>query len=226
MKLIYRTPLNPNFLTQYNPNTDKWAVKEPCTPSSDHRNQIWIALLSIQGGVCAYCEAGLQNGRHIEHFANRNKRPDLTFEWTNLFGSCNRNDCCGHYKDSSHNPFSGYNLADLIKPDSEDPWHFLVFGSDGRVSVRDGLSMTDKIRGQTTIDIFNLNAPHHVPERLSKYYCVQGHLALIEEDAEEEIVDLILDEIRSSVLPHLDTYSSAALQPLKLLLGPEIFPTP
>lgn len=225
MKPLSRTDLNPNFLTQYDPITDRWSADEPCIPSRDHREEIWTALLSMQGGVCAYCEADLQNNRHIEHFAVRSRHPSLTFEWSNLFGSCNRTDCCGHYKDDACNPHRGYNLADLIKPDSEDPWHFLVFSSDGRVSVRDGLSGPDANRGQTTIDVFNLNAPHHVPERLSKYYCVRDSLGLIEEDAEGEMVDLILDEIRTSILPLLDTYSSAALQPLARVLGPEPYST-
>ncbi len=226
MKRLLRTALNPDFLIQYNPNIHRWNGSDPYVPSRAHREQIWTALLSMQGGVCAYCEAGLLNGRHIEHFATRNNHPNLTYEWTNLFGSCDRTDCCSHYKDSARNPFSGYNLADLIKPDSEDPWHFLVFGSDGRVSVRDGLSESETKRGQTTIDVFNLNAPHHVPERLSRYYCVQQTLDLIEKDSEEEIVDLILEDVRSSILPHLDSYSSSALQPLALVLGPQYFSTP
>lgn len=222
MKQLSRIGLIPNCLAGYNPNIDVWKSKDPCVPSRDHREQIWTALLSMQSGVCAYCEAGLQNGRHIEHFATRSRHPSLTYQWSNLLGSCNGPDCCGHYKDSAHNPYRGYALTDLIKPDREDPWYFLVFGSDGRVSVRDGLSGPDKKRGQTTIDVLNLNAPHHVPQRLSKYYCIQSSLGLIEEDSGGELIDLIVDEVRSSVLPHLGTYSSAALQPLALALGPQI----
>nr|WP_275780867.1 retron system putative HNH endonuclease [Enterobacter hormaechei] len=41
----------------------------------------------MQGGFCAYCECRL-NRKHVEHFRPRKDFPALTFEWTNLFGSC------------------------------------------------------------------------------------------------------------------------------------------
>lgn len=184
----------------------------PQVPSEADRTQIWEALNAMQRNVCAYCEGSLEAGSHIEHFAKRRSSyRHLTFEWKNLFGSCSRDDCCGHYKDSSHSRYSNYSLQDLIKPDVDDPWDFLVFGSDGRVSVRDGLSPAERKKGQTTIDVLNLDSSFHIQERVSKYYLVRDILLLIEEDSSEEVISLVIDEVKA-VLPELDTYSSAALQ--------------
>lgn len=217
MRYLSRPQLSPDCLSGYNYSIDTWRpIPEdglPQVPAEADRNQLWEAISSMQKSVCAYCEGGLEAGSHIEHFAKRSSYRNLTFEWTNLFGSCNRTDCCGHYKDSQHNPHSNYSLQDLIKPDVEDPWDFLVFGSDGHVSVRDGISAQQRRKGQTTIDVLNLDAPCHIPERISRFYLVRDVLLLIEDDSSDEVISLVVDEVRS-LLPLLETYSSAALQHL------------
>src|SRR5262249_27227141 len=57
---------------------------------------IKAALVEETHGKCAYCESQV---RHVfpgdtEHIAPSSKRPDLTYQWTNLTlvcGVCNRN---------------------------------------------------------------------------------------------------------------------------------------
>lgn len=222
MKKLSRIPMNPDILSKYDFTKDIWNTRakpgSPQVPSQADREKLWEALIEMQRNTCAYCEAKLEADSHIEHFAKRGSRPDLTFVWSNLFSSCGRGDCCGHFKDSVSNPHRYYQIQDLIKPDDEDPWTYLVFGSDGRVSVREGISADKQKKGQTTINVLNLNAPHHIPERMCRYSLVSSLLPFIEGLSADEFFLLCEDEI-NAMLPYLGTYSSAALQhlPLELL---------
>lgn len=97
----------------------------------------------------------LEGNRHIEHFRQRNRYPQGTFAWSNLFGSCNREGSCGDFKDKC----GVYPHEDLIKPDVEDPEHFLVFDALGGISPRSGLQPQDQHRAIQTIRILNLEGP-------------------------------------------------------------------
>lgn len=139
--------------------------------------EIWQELELMQGQRCAYCEAQIGNGkRHIEHFQQRARFPQGTFSWRNLFGSCNRPDCCGKHKDQC----GPYDAADLIKPDVDDPNHFFLFVSDGTIAVRKGLSPRDAYRAQETLRIFNLDGQHG-PLRQMRKTAVAGYLQTAEE---------------------------------------------
>lgn len=139
----------PACLSTYQHGRDNWNAV-----TFEDKQEIWEKLNEMQHQHCAYCEGSLRTDkRHIEHFRQKRQDSKVTFLWTNLFGSCNRADNCGKYKDE----LPPYNLADLVKPDEEDPEHFFLFVSDGSVAVREGLSAMDKIRAQETIRIFNLN---------------------------------------------------------------------
>jgi uncharacterized protein (TIGR02646 family) len=221
MRYLVRPQLNPDCLANYDYTHDTWRSTAengfPQIPSEEDRKLIWENLNAMQDNVCAYCEGGLEAGSHIEHFAKRSSNREKTFDWTNLFGSCNNADCCGHYKDSCRNRFSNYSLEELIKPDVDDPWDFLVFGSDGRVSVREELSPQDRTKGQKTIDVFNLNASFHIQERVAKYFLISNVLLVIEDICGNEdispYVELVLEELRG-MLPYLNTYYSAFQQHL------------
>lgn len=120
---------------------------------------IWDRLNVMQSHRCAYCEASLQDksGRtegHIEHFRQRSRYPQGTFDWGNLFGSCDRHQSCGKHKDRQK-----YDHPDLIKVDEEDPEHFFRFLSDGLVVPTDHLSPSERRRAEETIRVFNLNGP-------------------------------------------------------------------
>lgn len=139
----------PACLSTYQHGRDNWKAV-----SVEDKREIWEKLYEMQQHRCAYCEGDLRiDKRHIEHFRQKARDPKVTFLWANLFGSCNRLDNCGKFKDE----LPPYDPADLIKPDEEDPEHFFLFVSDGSVAVREGLSAMDKIRAQETIRIFNLN---------------------------------------------------------------------
>jgi uncharacterized protein (TIGR02646 family) len=108
----------------------------------------------MQGQRCAYCEGDLNSlGQHIEHFRQRDRHPRLTFEWHNLFWSCDREDSCGTYKDNS----ATHNENDLLKPDEDDPEEYFLFVSDGTIAVRSGLNAVQKRRAEVTLRAFNLD---------------------------------------------------------------------
>lgn len=141
----------PACLQNYDYRQHKWGH---LAPTLADRNALWGDLLGMQGDRCAYCEALLGSNRHIEHFRSRNNFNELTFIWSNLFGSCNEMDSCGTYKDGKGKP---YDPSDLIKPDEEDPHSFLHFFTDGRVEPRAGLPSTLMHRASETIRVFNLD---------------------------------------------------------------------
>jgi uncharacterized protein (TIGR02646 family) len=158
------------------------ATTPTCLDAYDHQTQSWddlggdckreirTRLCAMQGrpvpeagdqvsGVrCAYCEAVIHDGGHIEHFRRKNPVlgfPELTFSWENLFLSCDDKGHCGHFKDRKGAPV--YNPDLLIKPDELDPKGFLYFHSSGEVRPRAGLPQEEERRAEVTIRIFGLN---------------------------------------------------------------------
>lgn len=145
----------PRCLKKYKYGQDRWSKS---LPSSEEKTEIWQALEAMQGKRCAYCEADVDSdqNKHIEHFRQRaaHRYPQGTFDWENLFGSCGRKDSCGKHKDQC----GEYDHELLIKPDSEDPEHFLHFHSDGKISPHEGINLNEKRRALETLRIFNLDA--------------------------------------------------------------------
>ncbi|WP_300675397.1 retron system putative HNH endonuclease [Desulfoluna sp.] len=115
-----KRPSPPNCLSKYRHGRDNWSLV-----TIEDKKGIWVQLHAMQGNLCAYCESPLltQNGQrdaHIEHFRQKGKDPRVTFEWDNLFGSCNRKISCGRHKDAH----PAYDPALPIKMDEEDPITF------------------------------------------------------------------------------------------------------
>ena len=156
---------------------------------------LWTELEAMQGQRCAYCESEFRTAkRHIEHFCQKGRDPKGTFVWSNLFGSCNREDSCGKHKDES----AVYSPAVLIKPDVDDPEHFLVFAADGSISPRKNRSMSEQHRATETIRLFNLNGVL----RQIRFREVAGYLQTAEyfaevaaEHSEAEWIPLLQQEI-------------------------------
>lgn len=121
------------------------------------RRQIWERLNEMQYMLCAYCEGTFtKDDSHIEHLYPRSKYEGLTFEWKNLFGSCNNELTCGIFKDSARNPHQ-INHELLIKPDQDDPRHYFRYYHNGKISAKSGLTTEQYLRAKETIKAFNLN---------------------------------------------------------------------
>jgi len=191
MHKLQRGPA-PACLSSYRHGLNNWKDL-----SADARKELWQKLYDMQGQRCAYCEGALRaDKRHIEHFRQKGRDPRVTFLWSNLFGSCNRAENCGKYKDE----LPPYDPADLIKPDEEDPEHFFVFVSDGSVAVRAGLTAVETRRANETIRIFNLNSVLRAMRRSAvASYVDQGlevmHMVASGEWTREEGMDFLKEEL-------------------------------
>jgi uncharacterized protein (TIGR02646 family) len=128
----------------------------------------------MQGCRCAYCESSLeQAGRHIEHFYQKadDQFPQKTFDWDNLFGSCNRNESCGRHKDNNTTP----DFNHLIKPDIENPEYYFQFLMDGRITLRDNLTETECHKAEETLRVFNLNPEHGPLKNMRKIHIISHY---------------------------------------------------
>ena len=117
--------------------------------------QLGDALYERQARYCAYCETRItqkENG-HIEHLERRSDNPARTFDWSNMFFSCNHRDSCGNYKDDTK-PRLRFNPADIVDPSCEDPLDFFTYDALGGISARDE---AHKMRAEETIRIFHLD---------------------------------------------------------------------
>lgn len=155
----------------------------------------------MQHGRCAYCEADLSNARHIEHFRQRHSYPQGTFEWNNLFGSCDRADSCGRHKDHC----GAYNHTELIKPDVADPEHFLVFAATGTVHARASLADPARRKAEETIRVMNLNGTLKQIRRtllLQYLETAETFAAMASEHGDAAVLPMLEEELRNiSLLP-------------------------
>jgi uncharacterized protein (TIGR02646 family) len=165
----------PVCLVHYRHGRDNWSAV-----THDDKLGIWRELEVMQGGRCAYCEGEIGDGnRHIEHFRQKGRDAAVTFLWSNLFGSCNREDSCGKHKDSC----GAYNLGNLLKPDMDDADDYFIFVSDGSIAPRADLDAARKQRAEETLRIFNLAAQHGAL-RQRRRAAVLGHLKTVEDISE------------------------------------------
>lgn len=165
----------PVCLSRYKHGTHNWADL-----TSQDRAEIWTALKEMQGDNCAYCEAGIdEKDRHIEHFRQKGRDARVTFQWDNLFGSCNRYESCGRHKDRC----GVYDPAVLIKPDTDEPDDYWVFVTDGTIRARSGLDAQQLVRAEESLRIFNIDAERG-KLRSKRREAVRGYLETAEVLAE------------------------------------------
>lgn len=137
------------------------------------KSEIRGSLEQMQCKRCAYCEGDLEHlGQHIEHFRRKRDFPAQTFDWDNLFGSCDQSDSCGHYKDTKGYPYDPINL---VNPCLDDPDDFFRFRSDGAINVRSELSQANKMKAEETLRVFNLN-PEYGRLRNMRKGAVAGYI--------------------------------------------------
>lgn len=174
------------------------------------RREIWIKLNEMQHRICAYCESAFSEGdSHIEHLYPRAKYEGLTFEWKNLFGSCNSQNSCGIYKDSARNPTATTHEL-LIKPDHDDPHRYFQYYKNGRIAGKPVLPEKMYQQAKETMRAFNLNNSALVSLRRSH---LEPLMQLEEEfilwcDLCEDDPDMLYDlerEIRSLLEEQIDT---------------------
>lgn len=176
----------PACLANYNHGAQTWDDVSPADKSG-----IRASLEVMQGRRCAYCEGGIDElGQHIEHFRRKRDYPALTFDWSNLFWSCDQTDSCGHFKDRGT---GAYNPDDLVDPCGDDPDEYFLFRSDGTISVREGLPPNREHSAVETLRVFSLN-PQWGRLRNMRQAAVAGYIRDADEAAS---AGLTPDEIRA-----------------------------
>ncbi len=207
----------PSCLSNYHHGRNTWE-----SLSVTDRGQIRSSLETLQGKRCAYCECELADGnQHIEHFEQRSRQPQKTFDWSNLFWSCLAHDSCGTHKDSKSIKNS-YNPLDIIKPDIDDPEHFFRFHSDGTITIRPELTDHEKHRASETLRVFNLD-PEHGRLRARRKAAIAGYVTdaceiteLIETDLEfgteylESELAAIIDLPFATAIKHVLSFGATA----------------
>lgn len=186
--------LAPGCLAKYQHGRDNWSDL-----NAADRADLWHALDAMQGKRCAYCEAGVSQGRrHIEHFVQKGRDPRITFLWDNLFGSCNREDTCGKHKDHKA---GNYSDSDLLKPDMDEPDDYLVFVQDGTITPRQDLNDAQRKRAEETLRVFNLDAEHGALRQMRRA-ATAGYLqtaevlwSMVDDFTDEEWQQLLGEEL-------------------------------
>lgn len=160
-KLNRNLAVQPNCLNHYTNPPNEWKDR---LPTAKCKTEIWNELDKFQEQFCVYCESRAYQGQktgHIEHFYDKGSSnyKNLTFDWNNLFGCCQSNEHCGHYKDAqiSKEVKRCPDHTKLLKPDLVDPEEFLQFVNTGGIKEKEGLSAEDFARAQETIKALNLN---------------------------------------------------------------------
>ncbi|RUM61225.1 MAG: TIGR02646 family protein [Persephonella sp.] len=109
-----------------------------------------------QKGMCAYCESKLkENSYHIEHFRKRSLFPELTFDYNNLFLSCNNENSCGKHKDR----------YGLTKDEFNTIYSPLYINLDEFEYSYTGEILGKTPKAKKTIEVFNLNERSLVEKR-------------------------------------------------------------
>jgi uncharacterized protein (TIGR02646 family) len=115
---------------------------------------------------CVYCESMLGKSARpeIEHYLAKTIRPDLVFEWTNLFLACG---FCNSIKlDRDH-------AGVLLKPDDDNGEEYFWLNRD--TGALEALSNADTARFTETITLCDLNREALCVERLRLYLSVQRY---------------------------------------------------
>jgi len=127
--------------------------------AQDKYNQpeIKVALVTMFHGKCAYCESKLTHVSYgeIEHFYPKSAYPDKTFTWENLLLSCSI--CNNTNHKGVKFPLDEQNNPLLIDPTDgvTNPIDHLIFSWD-EAALTASVYGRD-LRGQTVVDIFDLN---------------------------------------------------------------------
>jgi uncharacterized protein (TIGR02646 family) len=189
----------PVCLPAYRHGRDNWSNVKGCD-----KEEIRGCLEQMQGRRCAYCEGDLDTlGQHIEHFWRKSVHPARTFDWENLYWSCNQTDSCGHFKDHGA---GAYDVAHLVDPCRDDPDRFFIFRADGTIDIRSGLTEAERHRASETLRVFGLNDKWGRLRNMRKR-AVSGYLQDVQDAIEagfgpDDLVEYFRDALqRSASLP-------------------------
>ncbi len=218
MKRLNRPEAGPACLKRFKHGVDNWQALD----DSGYKPIVNHALWEMQDGLCAYCECELKGERghrgEIEHFRTRSSKPQLTFEWSNLYLSCHAMHHCAEHKDNAKGG-KGYSADELIDPAAEDPDDVLTFRESGDVAPREGLDAAARHRAETTIRVLNLEYRKLREKRRGRARIYRldepDVVAILASWSPEERMDYVRAELQAL---HKEPFSAAIRQLLKGLL--------
>lgn len=207
----------PLCLAQFTHGRDNWSV----ISKNGLTNEVWEKLHIMQRGFCAYCECQLQEDntkRHIEHFIQKDLNPSMTFDWDNLFGSCNNQNRCGKFKDED-SEVKNIDLAKVCKPDVMDPSELILFLNSGKVRSKTTLTLEKKEIADNTIAVFNLDGDSTLEN--SRKAAIAGEKSLADSywemlvnDDNDELTELLETELYEALERIKAVQHSTALEHL------------
>lgn len=177
------------------------------------KKKVWNEIDKIQSHLCAYCELPAYKGKttgHIEHFFDKGNPlyKQLTFDWNNLFGCCQSNAHCGHYKDQllPGGQQRQYNSSLLLKPDIDDPEEYLQFLPSGVIQEKKGLDPHKLCRATETINALNLKCSTLKNSRESQITIYKNRLLplteLMEDMTDEDYEEYLAIKSEAMTVPH------------------------
>ncbi len=157
------------------------------------------ALYERQRRRCAYCESKIDDdGRfdgHIEHLERRADVPSRTFDWDNLFLSCNSPGSCGKFKDALKGEKRKFCVDEIVDPSKENPLKYFNFSWKGNIVPVGKATPEMKRKVEETVRIFNLNDPKLSGMRAVAYRNATDFLETTPTDEEiEEYLKMLPDE--------------------------------
>jgi uncharacterized protein (TIGR02646 family) len=179
------------------------------------KNDVRIALIKEQKGLCAYCNGRISNERNsilnkpktgIEHYKSQEEYPHLQLEYGNMLGVCN-----GVSTDSNsavqHCDTSRGSKALTIDPLSILCEKSIKYASDGRI-----LSDEEAIQFDLN-EILNLNQPlilrnrksivDDVLDRMKRYYPKKNNQSWTKAEIEKEIIFWCKEDNEGNLKPYL-----------------------
>jgi uncharacterized protein (TIGR02646 family) len=152
------------------------------------RNELREHILREQSGCCAYTELRVGANGHIDHYKKQALFPQFKFDYRNLLVADSAEEYGAKYKDK-HIKAGDYD--NLINPAVDNPMNYLEFTYTGEVVAKNGSP-----KGQTTIDIFNLNDRNLVRRRVA---CLLQMTEYMHEFSVKEVTDFFQGEFSSMI---------------------------
>jgi len=194
------------YCNQKNLKTHPWKKFDENLNGTLIKKQLSNHLYKEQKGLCIYCQQQLNpnnkelsNFAHIEHLKpkDKNKFPELTFEYNNLTVSCNGFDCtkfsltkdfCGHKKSSKFKEDKFLNPIEI-----KDIEKYFEYTIEGKIRPSKSLTENEKSKAEYMIELLDLKNKELNKMRKESY------LSLIE-ISEELDLKLFFDE-KSDLFP-------------------------
>jgi len=152
-----------------------------------NHHQIKDALIIMCNDKCSYCESIITHVDfgNIEHFKPKSKRPDLAFDWDNLFLSCTMCNSTRYKGDKFPEAAEG---GPIINPCDDDPNDHFEFFFDMTAKISTLNHRTP--RGEVTKNLLGLNRPKLRAVRSAAMRKIAALVRLAEADGEaRELVE-------------------------------------